>query len=94
MVKLFGSYCKKITKCKKITNLRKSLFLLGFVIIIINSIIINMIFNKVFGFIKYVIIILFLNTFSGDTITPGLNSDTKDFIEDNVDNDSIDDDKA
>ena len=53
-----------------------------------------MIFIKVFGFIKYVIIILFLNTFSGDTITPGLNSDTKDFIEDNVDNDSIDDDKA
>ena len=36
---------------------------------------VNMIFSKFFGFIKDIIIILFLNTFSGDTIAPGLNSD-------------------
>ena len=47
--------------------LKKIPFLLGFVIII-NGVIVNIIFNKVFGFIKDIIIILFLNTFSGDTI--------------------------
>ena len=51
-------------------HLKKIPFLLGFVIII-NGVSVNIIFNKVFGFIKDIINFLVLNTFSGDTIAFG-----------------------
>ena len=37
--------------------------------------------NKVFGFIKNIIIIFFLNTFYGETVFPGLNNHFVAFID-------------